>query len=74
MQYLRQALCIFKPEYSAKRDEALEKYVFFWKEDDVYSQWYPIEFSIDGTKFSCTEQYMMYQKAGSYYKRVLYVW
>lgn len=27
------------------------------------SQWYPSEFMVDGIKFNCCEQYMMYRKA-----------
>lgn len=37
------------------------RYVFFW--DGYLSQWYPAEFEIDGIKFNCAEQYMMYRKA-----------
>ena len=38
-----------------------DKYVFFWGE--VFSNWFPCEFEIDGIKYNCTEQYMMHQKA-----------
>ncbi len=36
-------------------------YVFFW--GGICSQWYSSWFEIDGQKFSCAEQYMMYKKA-----------
>ena len=38
-----------------------DKYVFFWGE--LYSQWYAADMIIDGLKYNCCEQYMMYQKA-----------
>lgn len=38
-----------------------DKYVLFW--DGVFSNWYPSPMEINGTKFNCVEQYMMYQKA-----------
>ena len=41
--------------------------IYFWKTTDKYgafSQWYESDFiSIDDIKFTCAEQYMMYQKA-----------
>ena len=39
--------------------------VFFHKPDESYgflSNWYPSPFEIDGMKFSCAEQYLMYRK------------
>ncbi|KAL4236385.1 hypothetical protein ACF0H5_004770 [Mactra antiquata] len=44
-------------------NEASEKYVYFWKSESVYSQWHKSSFHVDGVKFSCAEQYMMYEKA-----------
>ena len=38
-----------------------DKYVFFW--NGIYSQWYPCDFYIDGYEYTCTEQWMMHQKA-----------
>ena len=38
-----------------------DKYVFFW--NGVCSQWHASEFEIDGKKYTCAEQYMMYKKA-----------
>jgi ribA/ribD-fused uncharacterized protein len=38
-----------------------DDYVFFW--GGICSQWYASEFEIDGQKFTCAEQYMMYKKA-----------
>ena len=43
-----------------------EKFVIFFHEYDengVCSNWYKSYFTIDGIKFNCVEQYMMYQKA-----------
>jgi len=38
-----------------------DKGVYFWS--GIYSQWYNSDFTIDGTKFTTAEQYMMYKKA-----------
>ena len=37
------------------------EFVFFW--GGICSQWYSSWFEIDGQKYSCAEQYMMYKKA-----------
>ena len=37
------------------------KYTFFWS--GPHSQWYPSEFIVNGQKFNCCEQFMMYMKA-----------
>lgn len=39
----------------------MEKFTFFWS--GPFSQWYPSEFTVDGKKFVCAEQFMMYKKA-----------
>jgi len=41
----------------------MEKFTFFWKTEDIYSQWHPSVFWINGIEYNCAEQYMMYQKA-----------
>ena len=46
-------------EFTVEREE--EDAVYFW--GGIYSQWFPSEFVLDGLKFNCAEQYMMYQKA-----------
>lgn len=38
-------------------------FVFFWKANNVYSQWYSSKFVENGVEFSNAEQYMMYHKA-----------
>lgn len=42
-----------------------EKYVFFWGNSDIYSQWHPSKFKCltTGIVFTHAEQYMMYNKA-----------
>ncbi len=55
------------------RIESGEKlnFVLFWKHHELpgaitkacLSQWYPACFTVDGVQYSCTEQYMMAQKA-----------
>ncbi|XP_046584550.1 N-glycosidase Npun_R5314-like [Haliotis rubra] len=44
-------------------EEAKQKYEFFWKIHSPFSQWYPASFEVNGQKYNCAEQYMMYQKA-----------
>lgn len=47
-------------------NKAQEKYVFFWRSHDIYSQWNTQgKFYVHGQQFNCTEQYMMYKKAGN---------
>ncbi|KAL8583797.1 hypothetical protein ACOMHN_036432 [Nucella lapillus] len=51
-------------EYDATTlQEAKQKYEFFWKSASPYSQWYPVQFEVEGQKYNCAEQYMMHQKA-----------
>lgn len=38
-----------------------DKYVLFWR--GIYSNWYFSPFVVDGTRYTCVEQYMMEQKA-----------
>jgi len=40
-----------------------EKFTFFWKTESPFSQWYPAVFTVEGLRFNCAEQYMMYRKA-----------
>jgi ribA/ribD-fused uncharacterized protein len=40
-----------------------EKFVFFWETADIYSNWYPAKFRMDGHTFANSEQAMMYEKA-----------
>jgi len=41
----------------------MEKYTYFWKEQSPFSQWHLVSFTVEGIRFNCAEQYMMYQKA-----------
>jgi len=38
-----------------------DKYVFFWS--GVFSNWLPCKFTVDGTEYNCSEQYLMAAKA-----------
>jgi len=40
-----------------------ERYTFFWRSDSPFSNWYMADFEIEGIRFNCSEQYMMYRKA-----------
>lgn len=41
----------------------MSNFTFFWKSHNPFSQWYLCDFEVDGIKFNCAEQYMMYWKA-----------
>lgn len=38
-----------------------EKFTFFW--NGPFSQWYMCNFTVEGIKYNCAEQYMMCGKA-----------
>src|SRR5690349_5255252 len=38
-------------------------FTFFWRPDSPFSQWHPCEFTVDGRRFVCAEQFMMHGKA-----------
>jgi ribA/ribD-fused uncharacterized protein len=40
-----------------------DRFVFFWRDQSPYSQWYACKFVVDGNEYNCAEQYMMHQKA-----------
>jgi len=40
-----------------------EKFTFFFRSGSPFSQWHSAEFTVDGIKYNCAEQYMMHQKA-----------
>lgn len=40
-----------------------DKYVFFWVNADVYSNWHKSQFYMNGQRFANSEQAMMYEKA-----------
>ncbi len=41
----------------------MEKFTFFYKTGDVFSQWHLSTFTIENVEYNCAEQYMMQQKA-----------
>ena len=41
------------------------KYVFFYGAQNVFSQFHPAKFVVDGQQYNCMEQYMHHQKAGN---------
>ena len=52
------------------RDWHKDDFIFFWGHKKgkkigktCFSQWYEIEFEVDGHRYNCAEQYMMAQKA-----------
>ena len=42
---------------------ATAQHTFFFSDRDIYSNWYMADFEVDGKRFSCGEQWMMYAKA-----------
>jgi ribA/ribD-fused uncharacterized protein len=42
---------------------AVERFTFFWRAGNPFSQWHPSEFTVNGVTYNCAEQYMMHQKA-----------
>lgn len=40
-----------------------EQYYFFYKTNHPFSQWYKVNFVVNGITFCCVEQYMMYYKS-----------
>ncbi|WP_438447033.1 NADAR family protein [Gorillibacterium sp. sgz5001074] len=41
----------------------METFTFFYRTESPFSQWHPASFEIEGIRFNCAEQYMMYKKA-----------
>ncbi|MEI7718357.1 MAG: NADAR family protein [archaeon] len=41
----------------------MTKYTFFWRKESPFSQQHPSNFQVQGVRFNCAEQFMMYQKA-----------
>lgn len=39
------------------------RFTFFWRSGSPFSQWHASEFEVEGKRFGCAEQYMMYGKA-----------
>ena len=40
-----------------------DKYIFFWGNSDIYSNWHPAKFRLEGNTLANSEQAMMYEKA-----------
>ncbi len=40
-----------------------DNFVFFFGKESPFSQFYPVNFEVDGKIYNCTEQFIMYQKA-----------
>ena len=62
-------LDVIKEQYNKNKNM---EYIFFWghrvKDDNIvrktcFSQWYKVNFDIDGIVYNCAEQYMMAEKA-----------
>ena len=53
--------------YFTEMKKANGKFVYFWRCEDVFSQWHKSKFEVDGRTFTSAEQYMMFKKAGACY-------
>src|SRR5687767_10270626 len=40
-----------------------DRHTFFFRPQEVFSQWHPATFVVDGNTFTCAEQFMMHGKA-----------
>jgi ribA/ribD-fused uncharacterized protein len=40
-----------------------EQFIFFWATSEIYSNWYPARFRMNGNTFAHSEQAMMFEKA-----------
>jgi ribA/ribD-fused uncharacterized protein len=50
-------------KHTAEDEGHAANYVFFWRSNSPFSQWYSCSFTENDIVFSCAEQYMMYHKA-----------
>lgn len=41
----------------------MEQFTYFWSNNSPFSNWHKADFEVEGVKFNCSEQYMMYNKA-----------
>ncbi|XP_056021445.1 riboflavin biosynthesis protein VVA0006-like isoform X2 [Ostrea edulis] len=55
-----ESISILKQEYSKDRPE---HFYHFYGKDSPFSNFHPARFTLEGIAYSCSEQYMMYQKA-----------
>ena len=53
----------WRTNYDDLYEEAQKKYEYFWRKHCIYSQWHYSVFFHESSKFTCAEQYMMFQKA-----------
>lgn len=47
----------------AEKIQKMDTFFYFEGKDSPFSLFHPSEFTVDGVKYSCGEQYMMHQKA-----------
>ncbi|XP_060077412.1 protein starmaker-like [Ylistrum balloti] len=45
------------------KDDNQSKFEYFWKNEDIYSQWHRTKFTVDDKTYTSTEQFMMHRKA-----------
>jgi ribA/ribD-fused uncharacterized protein len=61
-KFITKFINIYLKDNTMKKTKLNRKdFTFFWS--GPFSQWYAAEIEIDGEKFNCNEQYMMYKKA-----------
>lgn len=51
----------------------IHNYIYFWKINSVFSQWFPCTFVVDGITYNSAIQYMMHQKAGKSHLNIAHI-
>ena len=49
--------------FDSSLEYSTDNVVLFWQPPSYFSQWSPSSFVVDGVSYSCTEQFMMAEKA-----------
>ena len=53
--------------------KTIGNFVFFYGSSDIFSQFHPAKFEVDGQEYNCMEQYMHHQKAGQFSIKFIFI-